>query len=77
MEELVEGGTQKPGGGEAPVHSARIRRSVWSCLVWGLLGAQEEKMALISCLTSNAQFQEVFLLLFLIGHCETSQRNIL
>lgn len=54
----------------------QIRLSVQSCLVCGCLSTQEEKMAPASCLTSNTPFQAV-IPLFLTGHPENPQRNIL
>ena len=38
------------------VHCVWIKLSVQSCLVWGLLSAQEEKMVAEPCLTSNVPF---------------------
>lgn len=57
----------------------QIRLSVHSCLqpqVSGCLSTQEEKMAPAACLTSNTPCQEV-IPLFLTGHPENPQRNIL
>lgn len=73
----MEGGVQKPGGGEA---AGLLCSDQALCTVlpglrssWCLRG----KMAPASCVTSNSPFQEVVLLYFLIGYLETAQRNIL
>lgn len=74
---LVEGGVQKPGGGEA---AGLLCSDQAHCTVLpGLRSSQRPrgKMAPASYVTSNSPFQEVVLLCFLIGHPETVQRNIL